>query len=52
MFDELGTPKDEKRAVAFPNAGVHDIACGLSSKAIPEVRQQTFDFARQVLGMK
>ena len=52
MFDELGTPKDEKRAVAFPNAGVHVIACGLSSKAIPEVRQQTFDFARQVLGMK
>lgn len=51
MFDELGTPATLKRAVAFPEAGVHVIACGLSSKAIPAVRKQTFAFARQVLGL-
>lgn len=52
MFDELGTPAREKRAVAFPEAGVHVIAYGGTSKAIPEVRRQTFLFAREVLGMK
>lgn len=51
MFDELGTPDDRKVKLAFPEAGVHVIACGLSSKAIPEVREQTFEFARQVLGL-
>lgn len=52
MFDELGTPANRKMKVAFPNAGVHVIACGLSSKAIPEVRQKTFEFARQMLGIE
>lgn len=52
MFDELGTPTQDKRAVAFPEAGVHVIAYGGTSKAIPEVRKQTFLFAREVLGMK
>ena len=52
MFDELGTPPDRKVKVAFPEAGVHVIACGLSSKAIPQVREKTFEFARQVLKLK
>lgn len=52
MFDELGTPANRKMKVAFPDAGVHVIACGLSSKAIPEVRQKTFEFARQMLGFQ
>lgn len=52
MFDELGTPANRKMKVAFPDAGVHVIACGLSSKAIPEVRQKTFEFARQMLGLQ
>lgn len=51
MFDELGTPVDQKVKIAFPEAGVHVIASGLSSKAVSEVRAQTFEFARQVLGM-
>lgn len=51
MFDELGTPAGKKVKVDFPEAGVHVIACGLSSKAIPEVRSRTFEFARQVLGL-
>ena len=52
MFDELGSPADEKMKVAFPEAGVHVIACGLSSKAIPQVREKTFEFARQILGLE
>lgn len=52
MFDELGTPEDQKMKVAFPEAGVHVIACGLSSKAIPQVREKTFEFARRILGLQ
>lgn len=52
MFDELGTPEDQKVKLAFPEAGVHVIAYGAASKAIPEVREQTFEFARQILGLK
>lgn len=52
MFDELGTPESQKVKIAFADAGVHVIACGLSSKAVAEVREQTFEFARQVLHLK
>lgn len=52
MFDELGTPADKKVKAAFPEAGAHVIACELTSQAVDEVRQQTFEFARKVLGMK
>lgn len=51
MFDELGTPENEKVKVDFPEAGAHVIACELTSKAVAEVREQTFDFARRILGM-
>lgn len=51
MFDELGTPVAQKMKVDFPEAEAHVIACGLLSKAIPEVRNRTFDFARQTLGL-
>lgn len=52
MFDELGTPEKEKVKIAFPEAGAHVIACELTSKAIAEVRRQTFGFAREILGLK
>ena len=52
MFDELGTPADEKVKVAFPDAGAHVIACELTSKSVAEVRGQTFEFARRVLKME
>ncbi|MEG1737228.1 MAG: alpha/beta fold hydrolase [Odoribacter sp.] len=51
MFDELGTPADKKMKVAFPEAGVHVIACGLTSQAVTEVREQTFEFVRRMWGM-
>lgn len=49
MFDELGTLAEEKVKAAFPEAGTHVIACGLSSKAVAEVRSATFEFARKIL---
>lgn len=52
MFDELGTPADEKVKVAFPDAGAHVIACELTSKSVAEVREQTFEFARRILKME
>jgi hypothetical protein len=52
MFDQLGTPDGMKQKIAFPEAGGHLIACELYSKSVDEVRQATFSFARDVLGMK
>lgn len=49
MFDELGTPENQKVKIAFPEAGAHVIGCELTSKSVQEVRKQTFEFARQVL---
>lgn len=47
MFDELGTPAGQKVKVAFPEAGRHVIACELTSKAVSEVREETFKFVRE-----
>ncbi len=52
MFKELGTPEAEKRAVDFPSAGNHVLCSPLFSAAVPEVRNATFQFAEEVLGMK
>lgn len=46
MFEELGTPADEKEKTALPEAGSHVIACELTSGAVDELRQKTFGFAR------
>ncbi|MCK9410755.1 MAG: alpha/beta fold hydrolase [Prolixibacteraceae bacterium] len=52
MFKELGTPEGKKRAVDFPNAGNHVLCSPLLSGAVPEVRNATFQFAEEILGMK
>ncbi len=52
MFEEVSTPADKKVKVAFPEAGAHVIACGLTSGAVAEVRAATFEFARNILGMQ
>jgi len=52
MFDNLGTPVDEKRLIAFPNAGTHVIANRVKSKAWQHVYTETEKFAEQVLKMK
>lgn len=48
MFEELGTPADRKVKVAFPEAGAHVIACELTSGAVEEVREATFEFVKSV----
>lgn len=51
MFKELGTPDNQKRLVDFPNAGNHVLCSPLYSGAVPEVRNATFQFAEEILGM-
>lgn len=52
MFDELGTPADKKMKVDFPDAGDHVIACELTSGAVQEVEKSTFEFVRNIVGLK
>jgi esterase/lipase len=52
MFKELGTPETQKRSVDFPNAGNHVLCSTLLSGAVPEVRNATFQFAEEVLGLR
>ncbi|MBW1999557.1 MAG: alpha/beta hydrolase [Deltaproteobacteria bacterium] len=50
MFDRLGTPPQSKVKIAFPDAGVHVIACRYSSKAYPKVAQASRAFLASLLG--
>lgn len=52
MFGELGTPASLKRKKAFPDAGDHVIANESASGAVQEVERETFDFVREVVGVK
>lgn len=52
MFKNLGTPENMKRAVAFPEANTHVIACELMSKSYNEVIRETLKFSEEILGMK
>ncbi len=49
MFDQIGTPSNAKRKIAFPNTGVHPIASSVMSKDIKSVRNETFKFADEIL---
>ncbi len=51
MYEQVGTPKDQKRALAFPNAGAHVIACKLTSNSVAEVTKSTYDFSESILKM-
>jgi len=51
MFDQLSTPSESRRKVAFPNASAHPIACSIVSKDVESVRFQTFAFAEEVLNL-
>ena len=52
MFDELGTPSNQKEKVAFPGAGAHVIGCELTSRSVPAVKEATFDFVRKIWGLE
>ncbi len=49
MFENLGTPENLKREIAFPEAGVHTIACELTSGSWQEVQKESIKFAQEVL---
>lgn len=49
MLDQLGTPAEQKQAVAFPDAEAHVIANPHTSKSYNAVRTTTFGFAEEVM---
>ncbi|MEM6965170.1 MAG: alpha/beta hydrolase [Bacteroidota bacterium] len=51
MYDQLGTPNNLKRKVAFENATNHVLASPLWNDDYERVRQATFEFAEAILGM-
>jgi pimeloyl-ACP methyl ester carboxylesterase len=52
FFDQISTPANLKRKVAFPNAD-HHVVCGrLVSKDIAGVEAESYKYAEEVLGLK
>lgn len=52
MYNQLGTPDSKKRKIAYSEANNHVLASPLWNKDFKTVRQTTFDFAEQILGME
>jgi hypothetical protein len=52
MMKRIATPSNQKREIAFPNANTHVIACQLRSKQYEDIRNETFKFADEILGLK
>jgi len=52
MFEQLGTPNNEKRKVAFPDVGAHVMTSHITSKDLESVERETNRFLEEVLGMK
>lgn len=51
MFSELGTDREKKRKMAFPEAGSHVICSPLTSKSFNKVEQATFAFTEKIAGL-
>ena len=51
MFDDLGTPKELKKKVAFPNAGDHVMTSYITSKDLESVKKETNNFLEQIVGL-
>ena len=52
MFEQLGTPSDLKRKVAFPDVGAHVMTSHLTSKDLESVQQETNRFLEEILGLE
>ena len=52
FFQQVSTPAELKREVAFPNAGRHVITSYMASEDMEGVMNETFDFAESILGFK
>ncbi len=51
MFDQVSTPTDKKRAYAMPDAGNHVLCSRFFSQDLDGVREKTFAFTEEVLGL-
>jgi len=51
MFDQLGTSKESKRAIAMPNTGNHVLASPILSKDVIGVEQETIRFMQESMHM-
>lgn len=51
MFDQIATPENLKREVAFADAGNHIFVSHLKHGNLDHVREETFRFAEEVLGL-
>ena len=51
MYDQVGTPSEKKRKVAFPEALSHVVCSKYTSKDLGTVQQATYDFAENILGL-
>jgi pimeloyl-ACP methyl ester carboxylesterase len=47
MFEQLGTSKEDKKKVAFPNAGRHVIGCQSTSNSYKKVNKQIIKFVNE-----
>lgn len=52
IFEELGTPDDRKKKVAFPNVGARVMASYITSKDLESVKRETNSFLENYLGLK
>ena len=52
MFEQLGTPTDQKRKVAFPDVGAHGMTSQITSKDLESVQRETNRFLENILGVK
>ncbi|NCI51765.1 alpha/beta fold hydrolase [Sediminibacterium roseum] len=52
MMASLGTPENQERMVAIPEAGSHVIASPIQSKDIVSVEKETADFLKTILHLK
>jgi hypothetical protein len=51
MFEQLGTPDDKKKKVAFPNVGAHVMASYITSGDLESVERETNSFLENYLGL-
>lgn len=52
FFASVSTPAEQKRAVAFPDAGHHVVISGINSNDLASVRRESYRFAEEVLRLK
>jgi len=52
MYEQLGTPENLKRKLAFPEANAHVVCSKYTSKDLESVRNETNKFAEEILKLK